>query len=547
VAVGVSRAPPLEVLDGAITDAIELAKWATKNGYKHVHALTDEHGGSVTAKGVYDLCEGLLKIGDLEQLLVFFSGHGYSPLPGHEVWLLSDWNSNANEAINASTTLLIAKGFERPQISFMVDACRQTWNEAQGTTGIVILPKAKSPSGNSQVDEFYATAFGAISQQYQPAQRLASYGVFSKELLKGLKGAAAVERGHQRVVTSRSLEDYLKESVPLACANIRDAAIQYPEAKAQWRSPKDIYVELTRAKRVTRGRTRSALTSPVVKKGLNEREERIKAEAQRYQAAEGRGSYETATGLTIIGAEVISAVASSGHVEPFKEGGAWHIRVSGFQLNEIPTEPSTILVQISNDRWPRYWISVLAFPSLVGIALIDENGFSSLNYRPARRFRQPESETNSPKIEAMLAESSAMFRHGVMPSLDRMRDMIELMRNYKLDNPALAVLAAHICYRLGDIDQILDMEQYKIGGGKYTPYDFLLLTGKRKPAAKRSIVGHFPVMSPSWGLLPVAEFNYDKRLLDVAAKLVPSLWTMATPAAGDFLAQLVSPILEVDG
>lgn len=132
-----------------------------------------------------------------------------------------------------------------------------------------------------------------------------------------------------------------------------------------------------------------------------------------------------------------------------------------------------------------------------------------------------------------------MFRHGVMPGLGRMREMIGLMRNHKLDNPALAIIAAHICYRLGDVEQIEDMERFEIGRGHYTPYDFLLLTGKKKPAAGRKVVGKFPLMSPSWGLLPAAEFEFDERLLKVVPALAPSLWTMATPRAGEILAQLL--------
>jgi len=42
VAIGVSHAPPLETLDGALKDANDMADWARKVGYEHVQALTDE-------------------------------------------------------------------------------------------------------------------------------------------------------------------------------------------------------------------------------------------------------------------------------------------------------------------------------------------------------------------------------------------------------------------------------------------------------------------------------------------------------------------------
>jgi hypothetical protein len=109
-------------------------------------------------------------------------------------------------------------------------------------------------------------------------------------------------------------------------------------------------------------------------------------------------------------------------------------------------------------------MSIAAFPGLTATAVVDDNGFSSLNYRSARRFREPSLEAVSRETDGMLAES-------------------------KLDNPALAIVAAHICYRLGELEQIYDMENYPIGRGAYTPCDFLLLTGRKWAADYHRRVG----------------------------------------------------------
>jgi hypothetical protein len=68
------------------------------------------------------------------------------------------------------------------------------------------------------------------------------------------------------------------------------------------------------------------------------------------------------------------------------------------------------MVQITNQRWKGYWMSIPAFPGLIATAIIDDHGFSSLNYRTARRFRQNWMEAASRESEHMLAEVSAMFR-----------------------------------------------------------------------------------------------------------------------------------------
>lgn len=118
VAIGVSKAGPLDSLDGAVTDANSIAAWANACGFEHVRAFTDEDGSAVIAQDIFEHCERLLKMQDLEQLVIFFSGHGYA-LPGHEVWLLSHWNTNANEGVNVTGSLQIARRWERPYISFI--------------------------------------------------------------------------------------------------------------------------------------------------------------------------------------------------------------------------------------------------------------------------------------------------------------------------------------------------------------------------------------------------------------------------------------------
>ena len=352
VAIGVSRAPPLDRLKGALNDANDIANWARKVGYEYVHALTDKGGVPVEASKICGVCKALLKLPDLDQLVIFFSGHGFTPTDGFELWLLSHWNCDANEAINASASRFIAKGFAKPQISLIADACRQTSQEALGTTGTVIFPKPKVRAGNSQVDEFYATPLGAIAQQYQPAQRLASYGVFSKEVLKALNGAAATKRARKLLVTSRSLQDYLRKAVPDECARIRNAAIQHPDARADWREPKDFYVEFG-SKQLTVARKIKPKEPPEVtpvrasvSKALDAHNRTVEANSKRYQAAEGRQSFETATGVTVIGAKVEAVVASYGRTRHFEENNAWQIRVWDRREDEIPRKPSHLLIRI---------------------------------------------------------------------------------------------------------------------------------------------------------------------------------------------------------
>lgn len=196
-----------------------------------------------------------------------------------------------------------------------------------------------------------------------------------------------------------------------------------------------------------------------------------------------------------------------------------------------------MLIQISNDRWQRHWIAVPAFPRLTATAFIDEGGFSSLNYRIAENYkgsREPE----EPRVQELLAEASAMLRRGILQKTEHVSEMIALLRHQKMSNPAAAIVAAHICDRVGDLDQIADMQNYPIGGGRYTPYDLVLFSREGKPEQERLLIGRFPFLARGWGLLAAAEFEVDPRLLNVVSGLLPCVWTMANAKAGEILADI---------
>jgi hypothetical protein len=544
IAIGISSAGSLVKLDGAITDAEELAAWARKNSYDPVTLFTDRGGAPVYARDILAACKKMLATEGLNNLVIFFSGHGYA-IPGHEVWLLPKWEEDANEGVNVSASMLVAGRYKKPSISFIADACRVGWNVPSGIAGMVILPNSPQPSSEACVDEFFATRFGDPAQQWEEADRRTVFGIFSNELRNALSGEAAISRKDGRVVTSLSLADHLKKAVPRACV-AKGARIQNPGTNAQWTEPTDVYAEfplmltlpkspLLRKEEPDPSRDPILLEVDAAEKaaGLI-----IAHDAKRYRTAKGRVSFETQTGATIIGARVQDAVISSGKAEIY-EGKPQHICVMapGEQLYRRPEQPSTLLLRlIEHEKWAGCRIAIPIFPGFVATALVDGNGFSSLNYRPAGE------ELHDPyPLEEVAAEMAAMFRHGIMIERRRLDQVIAAFRDGKAENPALAVLAAHICFRIGDLEQIADMQRWPIGGGSYTPYDFLLLTGEKKPMRRRMLAGDLPIMSPAWGLLPAAGFGVDNLVREAAGGAMPSLWTMVNAEAGEKLAEYLKP------
>jgi hypothetical protein len=80
VAIGISKAPPLDELTGAVTDAKYIADYARDYGYKHVKVFTDERR-PVRAHSIFKHCKRLFALPDLEQLVIFFQGMAIRPFP----------------------------------------------------------------------------------------------------------------------------------------------------------------------------------------------------------------------------------------------------------------------------------------------------------------------------------------------------------------------------------------------------------------------------------------------------------------------------------
>lgn len=593
VAIGVSNAPDLDPLPGAVGDAEKIAAWARRSGYEHVKEFTDRDRQRVSALDISAHIKGLLQgpaRERLDHLVIYFSGHGLAPFPAHEAWLLSDWNVDGNEAINASISVQYAQATAKPRISFIADACRTTKSTPTNTLGLVILPKPSPASGEAQVDQFYATRFGNVAQEFQPAELLASYGIFGGEVLKALEGSAAIDRNGRRVVTSRSLEDYLDEAVPSACRKLQGAAVQFPDTTPQWKPVNDVYAEFDQPPRaadwgaalidfmqrsgpqgvmrymgplpysdaasrktprwpelpplpdgLARGRKLLALPGRMLAAGLNawdsaQYSKRIRREAERYRATQApRDEGEIAISIEILGAEVKRVVLSGGHEASAPQSIGAGVRIY-LPTDDVKT-PLMAAIELASGPWSGHSIAVPVFPYLIATALIDENGFSSLNYRMPHHVAPPDAESRA--LDEAVARGSAMFRRGVMPDQQELDRIIDVMRRNKARNPALAVLAAHICHRLGRFDSIADMENYEIGVGAYTPFDLVLLSGRAKPLPYRMLVGRFPFLSRGWGLLAGSDLAFDRRLPALACGITPSLWTMATPEVAGALAEMV--------
>ena len=132
VVIGVNKAGTLPVLSAAASGARTIADWLNNEGFE-VRLFADDTG-PVRASDLFDAISGLVDRGTLDQLVVYFSGHGYLNAFS-EYWMLSNAPQNPNEAVSLVESVVLAKESEIPNVVFVSDACRST-PESIGTSRV---------------------------------------------------------------------------------------------------------------------------------------------------------------------------------------------------------------------------------------------------------------------------------------------------------------------------------------------------------------------------------------------------------------------------
>jgi hypothetical protein len=197
ILIGVKRTANLPELP-AVSDAIsEMKAWAlTQNIEVYPEdGITDEQG-AVRVCRIKDAIEQLLDRTNIEQLIVYFAGHGIS-IQGHEYWLLSKAGTDSQEAVNVKGSIDLAKQCTVPHVVFISDSCRTpaTGMQHHSIRGSEIFPIAEVSGPDRSVDVFYACLPGAPSFEVKdPNDTAKAYtAVYTDALVDALNGGDGIE------------------------------------------------------------------------------------------------------------------------------------------------------------------------------------------------------------------------------------------------------------------------------------------------------------------------------------------------------------------
>ncbi|NHT19642.1 caspase family protein, partial [Cellulomonas sp. IC4_254] len=194
VLVGVARTggrfPELPAVPGAVA---AVRTWATEQGVPDdlVLTFTDDDGSPVTSGDVLAGVRALVDRGDVDQLVVYFSGHGINT-GNAEFWLLTGAPEDGSQAVNVSLTSWFAERLPVRHVVLVSDACRTAASTVQelSVQGVAVVPNLPPRGPAAAVDVFYACALGDPAYEVKdPAASGAAYqALFTSALVGALRG-----------------------------------------------------------------------------------------------------------------------------------------------------------------------------------------------------------------------------------------------------------------------------------------------------------------------------------------------------------------------
>ncbi len=544
ISIGVSKAGPLPELPGAVNGARDFAAWAEKAGYEK-HLVTDETA-PVTAKQIKDIVTPIVTDGDTTRLIIYFAGHGTQPREGAQFWLLSDWDSDANETVDVVLSTSAAKRSSIAQISIIADACRSHVSGASALSGSVIFPRRPPVAGPSpQWDHFFGARIDEEAQEVTAADAAKAYGVFSRCLMQALNvadaGAAQLigpQSQGKLVVTSETLANYLDKVLPYESGRLPGGRVQWPDTNSGWRSPNDVYAEKAvpaaaagleasgrRAATFSLDRVdfwqklpfdNALLREKLVRPLTDHVESRRRFLADARRAAPERD-------VAVVGAEVREIVSA---VEQ-PRAGAVH---------------KSLAVELKSGAW----IGLCALPGLQVIAVV-AGGAAAVSVTYSKQGVPIAPAALAPQLDRWMA----LMTVGRFPDLKEVDATLDMMTQRGVVDPSLAILAAYACERAGRLDKVDGIVDQFAKARQPVPFDVALLSHAGLIARNNAlfasgtaeqqvpVAGTFPFVSFGWNYLEPGQAGVDPQLLGLRAGLTRGLWTSFEPGTGRKFAEFV--------
>lgn len=479
LAIGVSDAPPLPYLGGAVNSARAFHQWAKALGYDS-RLVTDEKK-PVTAVRLRGTLERLLAGRDsgTHRLLIYFAGHGLIREAEEGLWLLSDWNRELRAvAVEALKRRLYL--YQVDQVAIFADACRSLPPdiEAADLTPDAVLGRGPGPrSSVLAVDKFVAAQDGARTFMIPGPTPDDDRCLFSGVLLEGLWGTKvdAFSTVLEDKVTSRSLGAYLQTEVPRVARRYRCTLV--PTISPTFPEGDDIYFgdgppakpphfpDWPPASALTTQGPTGASARRAVAPRARPAPRGVKGSAkpleQKLERQDRPRRFETGSGFAIDGEKVTAVWTGRDVVAGAPQRPDWW-HIGSRSRSDLRLElPAPVLIELASGRFA----AAAALPEFVASLVVGPRGVSGLVYRGI--YASP---TDAAATEQALGQ---MERGGLWA--DATTDLALELRQGKHADPVRGVISAYLYDSIGDVDSIRRMASFYLQRNQPIPYDIALL------------------------------------------------------------------------
>jgi hypothetical protein len=580
IIIGVDQTGDFPRLNDAARGARLTETWARQQGMDTV-VLTDEQG-PVDAKSIKDAVKRLVDAGNLDQLVIYFAGHGVNR-QRQEYWLLSGAPDDPQEAINVAGTMLLATTCGIPHVVLISDACRTAADgiRAQSVNGCEIFPNREEPE--KPVDIFLACRLGQPSNEVKDVRVTSTEykALYTNELIPALMGERPEviqwtrDSGSQvGLVHLRALRDFVSTAVSarLQALNLHTKVIQEPMARISsdppaWLSRFSEQSALESLKvspgasraivqprrtdlTVSRELVRSALTDSAAGYARtleNTRTAHVSAaeplatSAERLAQPFGPTHQETQCGFKVRGARIVEAHAASGVA-------VMHVRNDpGFppgdvvQANRVSRPGVSVLLVFADGTG----VLLPAIPDFLAALTIEGGELVDVSYEPSdNTSRWQEYRHAAPELRALRAIISASMTRGVFKlEADDALDVARRMQQSKGIDPSLAVYAAYAYQDLNQGSLIREMADYMEKDLGAPMFDVAMLARRLKGtrlSRDTNVLAPMPLLSQGWALLSAYGITLPPKIEKVRNSLLPSLWTMLDAAGVDGVREAIA-------
>jgi hypothetical protein len=572
VIVGVDKTGGLKALNAAVSGAQDVAAWLSAEGFS-VDCLVDTDK-PVTAKDVKEAVKKRVDGPALDQLVLYFAGHGY--LNGTaEVWLLSDAPDDPNEAIDQTISAEFARSCPIPSVVFISDACRTIppTLPAGRVMGQSAFPNRSDNGVDVEVDRFFAAKPGDPALEFSVDKARSSYvGLFTQTLREAHRNPDAglilsIHSGgkDEFVVPYRRLKDVLPERVDEAAQRRSIALTQRPQLRLESGDRSYLaHAEFTLGEiavlapedpdsggapaqgRVLRGgrefefHTVRPRTPARPRFGARAHDDALALRAnpgfRQVLRADATDHFETQAGIQVTGAQVAGVYAfdAAAEAEVLSIGVGDEqalIRLHGPQSDGLFGEPTSVLIQLAEGTGT----VIAGLPGYIAAVAVDSGRFVNVSYVPSNNSPLWEGyAANRDDVEKQRAMAAVAARNGLLAvDREKARAFGDSIRRNKRFDPTLGLYAALAYADLGLRKDARSVFDYMAADLDAVLFDVALLAGvltgqvdaARPRIGQRPVVPFCPMLSQTWSFLQPRGVELPPPVAEAGRRRLPALWT----------------------